>query len=289
VRRLREITASIPGVQSVSLSVGAVPMQGDSELPFWLEGQPKPESDRDMKMSLFYAVQPDYLKVMRIPLLRGRFLTTQDNEHSPAVMVIDEHFAKLIFGDQDPVGRRVNFDILNTSPEIVGVVGHVKQWGLGEDSRSPVQAQCYFPLSQVPDQFLALMSRATGVFMRTAGSPLGEVSAIRHVLARFKSDVVMYDVRTMDSIISDSLAAQRFSMILLGIFAGLALVLSGIGAAAAFGLTRLMSRMIFGISAHDPGTFGGVAVLLFIVAGAACYFPARRATQTDPLAALRHE
>jgi predicted permease len=337
MRRIRDMMASVPGVRTVSLTVGSVPMQGDSELPFWLEGQPKPSSDQDMKVSLFAAVQPDYLKVMRIPLLRGRFLTRQDNEHSPAVVVIDDQFARLVFGDQDPVGKRVNFDILSTSPEIVGVVGHVKQWGLGEDSHSPVQAQCYFPLSQIPDQFLPLMSRGTGVLMRTAGPPLGEVSAIRSMLARFDGEVVMYDMETMDGTISDSLAAQRFSMVLLGIFAGLALALSAvgiygvisyisgqrtheigvrmalgaqptdvlrmivgqgavlalvgiaIGAAAAFGLTRLMSKMIFGISTHDPLTFGVVAFLLCAVAVVACYFPARHATRTDPLAALRYE
>ena len=337
MRHLRDMMAGVPGVQSVSLNVGAVPMHGDSELPFWLEGQPKPASDQDMKVSLFAAVQPDYLRAMRIPLLRGRFLGHQDNEHSPAVMVIDDQFARLVYGNQNPIGKRVNFDLLNTSPEIVGVVGHVKQWGLAEDSHSPVQMQCYFPLSQVPDQFMPLMSRGTGVLMRTAGPPLAEVGALRNVLSQFNSELVMYDTEPLDSIISNSLAAQRFSMILLGIFAGLALVLSAvgiygvisyisgqrtheigvrmalgaqpgdvlrmivgqgtglavlgiaIGAAIALGLTHLMSKMIFGISAHDPLTFGVVAVVLCVVAVGACYVPARRATRIDPLAALRYE
>lgn len=337
MRRIRDVMKQIPGVESASLSVGSVPMNSDSELPFWLEGQPKPSSDADMKSSLFYAVQSDYLKIMRTPLLRGRFLTPQDNEHSPAVIVIDEQFARLAFGNQDPVGKRVNFDILNTSPEIVGVVGHVKQWGLGEDAHSPVQAQFYLPLSQIPDQFLPLMSRGTGAIIRTAGPPLAEVGTVRQALEQYNSQLVTYDPETLDNIISDSLAARRFSMILLGIFACLALVLSAvgiygvisyissqrtheigvrmalgaqpadvlrmivgqgtglaligvvIGAAAAFGLTRLMGKMIFGISAHDPLTFGVVAFLLSAVAIVACYFPARRATRTDPLVALRYE
>ncbi len=337
MRRIRDIMAQVPGVQSASLSVGSVPMSGDSELPFWLEGQPKPSSDSEMKSSLFYAVQPDYLNVMRTPLLRGRFLTPQDNEHSPAVIVIDEQFARLAFGNQDPIGRRVNFDILNTSPEIVGVVGHVKQWGLGENAQSPVLAQFYLPISQIPDQFLPLMSRGTGALIRTAGPPLSAVGAVRQAVEQYNSQLVMYDTQTMDSIISDSLAARRFSMVLLGIFAGLALVLSAvgiygvisyissqrtheigvrmalgaqpadvlrmivgqgaglaligvaIGIAAAFGLTRLMGKMIFGISAHDPLTFAAVAVVLSAVAVIACYFPARRATRTDPLVALRYE
>jgi predicted permease len=337
MRRIRDVMEQIPGVQSASLSVGSVPMNGDSELPFWLEGQPKPASDSDMKSSLFYAVQSDYLKIMRTPLLRGRFLTPQDNEHSPPVIVIDEQFARLAFGNQDPIGRRVNFDILNTTPEIVGIVGHVKQWGLGDDAGSPVQAQCYLPLSQIPDQFLPLMSRGTGVLMRTAGPPLAQISAIRQGLTQYNSQLVTYNTETMDEIISESLAARRFSMVLLGIFAALALILSavgiygvisyiagqrtreigvrmalgaqpadvlrmivgqgaalamigvGIGATVALGLTRLMGKMIFGVSAHDPLTYIGVAMLLSFVAVIACYFPARRATRTDPLVALRYE
>jgi putative ABC transport system permease protein len=337
MRRISDAMAQVPGVQSASLTVGSVPMNGDSDLPFWLEGQPKPTSDSEMKSSLFYAVQPDYLKIMRTPLLRGRFLTPQDNEHSPQVIVIDEEFARIAFGSQDPIGKRVNFAILNTSPEIVGVVGHVKQWGLDEDGQSPIMAQCYLPVSQIPDQFLPLMSRGTGAIVRTAGPPLAEVGAVRRALGQYNSQLVMYDTETMGEIVSDSLAARRFSMVLLGIFAGLALVLSavgiygvisyisgqrtheigvrmalgaqpgdvlrmivgqgaglaligvGIGAAVAFGLTRLMSKMIYGVSAHDPLTFASVAFVLSLVAIVACYFPARRATRTDPLTALRYE
>lgn len=337
MRRIRDTMAQVPGVESASLNVGSVPMNGDSDLPFWLEGQPKPTSDSEMKSSLFYAVQPDYLKIMRTPLLRGRFLTAQDNEHSPPAIVIDEEFARIAFGNQDPIGKRVNFAILNTSPEIVGVVGHVKQWGLDENAGSPIQAQCYLPISQIPDQFLPLMSRGTGAMIRTAGPPLAEVDAVRRALGQYNSQVVMYGTETMDGIISDSLAARRFSMMLLGIFAGLALLLSavgiygvisyisgqrtheigvrmalgaqpgdvlrmivgqgaglaligvGIGAAVAFGLTRLMSKMIYGVSAHDPITFLSVAFVLSFVAVIACYFPARRATRTDPLTALRYE
>jgi putative ABC transport system permease protein len=337
MRRIRDTMVEVPGVEAASLTAGSVPMESDSELPFWLEGQPKPTSDSDMKTALFDAVQPDFLKIMGIPLLRGRFLTAQDNEHSPQVMVIDEQFARIVFGGKDPIGQRVNLEILNMTPEIVGVVGHVKQWGLAEDINSPVLAQFYFPLSQVPDQFLPLMSRGTEVVMRTSGAPLAEVDAVRRAIGKYNGEVVMYGMETMESVISDSLAARRFSMILLGIFAGLALVLSavgiygvisyisgqrtheigvrmalgaqpgdvlrmivgqgaglaligvGIGAAVAYGLTRLMSRMIYGVSAHDPLTFLSVAFLLSLVAVIACYFPARRATRTDPLVALRYE
>ena len=336
-RRTQEELAAIPGVQSASLTVTARPLQGDSEVPFWLEGQAKPPTQAEMKETLFYTVQPDYLKVMGIPLQRGRFLTSADNEHSPLVTVIDERFAQIHFGNQDPIGKHINFDILNVTAEIVGVVGHVKQWGLDADVTSSIQAQCYFHMAQIPDQFVRLIGGNTGIVLRTAGSPLAQVGSIRHVLDEANRQQVMYAIHTMDGIIAESLAARRFSAVLLGIFGALAVVMScvgiygvvsylagqrnheigvrmalgaerrhvlqmvlgegakmtllgvAIGRGAAFGLTRLMANMLVGVSAHDPLTLAAVASLLVLVALAACYVPARRATKVDPMVALRHE
>ena len=336
-RRTQEELAAIPGVQSASLTVTARPLQGDSEVPFWLEGQAKPPTQAEMKETLFYTVQPDYLKVMGIPLQRGRFLTSADNEHSPVVTVIDERFAQLHFGNQDPIGKHINFDILNVTAEIVGVAGHVKQWGLDADVTSSIQAQCYFHMAQIPDQFVRLIGGNTGFVLRTAGSPLAQVGSIRHVLDEANRQQVMYAIHTMDEIIAESLAARRFSAVLLGIFGALAVVMScvgiygvvsylagqrnheigvrmalgaerrhvlqmvlgegakmtllgvAIGLVAAFGLTRLMANMLVGVSAHDPLTLAAVASLLVLVALAACYVPARRATKVDPMVALRHE
>ncbi len=336
-RRMEDSLHVIPGVVAASLTVGSLPTQSDSELPFWLEGQPKPSAQAEMKSALFYLVQPDYLNAMRTPLKRGRFLSTADNENSPFVTVIDERFRQLYFGNQDPIGKRINFSILNVSAEIVGVVGHVKQWGLDEDSTSPIQAQCYFALTQIPAQFVSLLASNMGIVVRTAGSPTAQVGLIRRALDQINSQQVMYDIRTMDEIISESLAARRFSMILLGIFAALALVMScvgiygvisylagqrtheigirmalgaerrhvlemvlgegakmallgvGIGLVAAFGLARFMANLLFGVSTYDPLTFAVVAGLLILVALAACYIPARRATKVDPMEALRYE
>jgi putative ABC transport system permease protein len=323
-----------PGVEAASLRAASTPLGVESVVPLWLEGQPKPSTQAEMKLTLFYLVQPDYLKVMKIPLERGRFLTWEDNERSPLVMVVDERFARLYFPNQDPIGKRVNFDILNTTAQIVGVVGHIKHQGLGEDVGGP---ECYFPLSQLPDKFMPLTTHGVGVAVRTAGLPLAQLGSIRRVLERVNSQLVMYDTETMDGIISGSLAARRFSMILLEIFAALALVMSCVGIygvishlasqrtheigirmalgaerrdvlrmvlgegvkmallgvaagiVASVGLTRLMANMLFGVSAHDPLTFTLVATLLVLVALAACYIPARRATRVDPMVALRYE
>jgi len=336
-RQTEAALASLPGVVAVSSMDGSSPMEGDSELPFWIEGHPKPSSDNDMSFSLFYLVDPDYLKAMQIPLIRGRFINAEDTLQSPPAIVIDEYFARKFFPSEDPIGKRVNLEILGVQAEIVGVIGHVKQWGLDENSKSPVEAQFCFSLMQVPDKFMPLLAKSGQVIMRTKGSPDALIGPIRHTIEQINSQEVMYGAESMDRIISDSLAARRFSMILLGIFAAIALLLScvgiygvisylvgqrtheigirialgaqrsdvlrlilgqgarmaligvAIGIAAGLALTRLMGKMLFGVSAHDPLTFAGVAIVLILVALAACYIPARRAMHTDPIVALRYE
>ena len=312
-------------------------MNGDSELPFWLEGQPKPATQDEMSIALFYLVEPEYLKAMGTPLKRGRFLAEQDNEHSPPVVVIDEIFARKYFPNEDPIGKRLNLAIVDMQPMIVGVAGHVKHWGLDSDATAKIQAQIYIPFMQLPDRLMPLLSNGVGLVARTRG-PQGELAeTIRRTLARMNSDQVVYGVQSMDEIVADSFSDRRFSMILLGVFAGLALILSsigiygvvsylaeqrtheigirlalgaqrgdvlrlvlgqgagmalvgvGIGLGATLGLTRLMSKMLFSVSATDPLTLGGVSVMLTAVALVACYIPAHRAMRTDPVIALRYE
>jgi predicted permease len=336
-QQLHDAIAAVPGVESVSLTTGSSPMQGDSELPLWLDREPKPATTADMKVSLFYFGQADYLKVMKIPLKRGRFLQDSDNEHSSPVIVIDEDFAKKYFGNDDPIGRHVHFEILNTSAEIVGIVGHIKQWGLDSEGKENVAAQAYFPLAQVPDSLLGLLDRGTSVIVRTSQPQTGSLETITEAVHSVNSEVVVYGAKTMSDIIADSLAAKRFAMVLLGAFAVLALLLScigiygvisylvgqrtqeigirmalgarassvslmvlsqagkmallgvGAGLIASLGLGRLIANMLFGVKAHDPLTFVGVAVMLLFVALAACYLPARRASRVDPIVALRYE
>jgi predicted permease len=228
-REVHDKLAALPGVEAVSLSMAGRPFQGDSEAPFWLEGQPKPASQSQMKRTLIYLVQPDYLKAMKIPLQRGRFLTPADNEHTPPVAVIDDQFARLSFPGENPIGKRINFDVINTTVEIVGVAGHVKQWGLDEAKGPPVLAECYLATSQVPDQLVPLIASNLAVVMRTAGSPGAQSDAIRHAIGQINSQAAVYAIVTMDGIISDRLSSERFSMILMAIFAGLALIMASVG------------------------------------------------------------
>ena len=338
IRELSQTLRAIPGVQAASVTGSAVPLSGsDNEFSFWIDGQAKPANISEMNQALTYLVDPGYLNAMQIPLLRGRFIAATDDEHSPQVIVIDDNFARKYFPNQDPVGRRIHLALINTDAEIVGVVGHVKHWGLDlEADRHPLQEQIYSPYLQIPDAVLTGPPQAS-VVLRSAGSPLEMVGAVREAIVKLNSQNVMDEAETMEAIIADSLAERRFSMILLSIFATLALLLSsigiygvisyvvgqrtreigirialgaqrgtvlrlmlgegmkmamigiGVGIVAAAGLTRLMSQLIYGVSAADPVTFAGVIVILTTVAFAACYVPARRAMRVDPIIALRCE
>ena len=220
---------AIPGVESVSAMGGSLPMQGDSELPFWLEGQPAPATDSEMNWALFYLAEPGYLNAMQTPLLRGRFLSAQDTLHSPPVIVIDEYFAHKFFPGQNPIGRRVNLGLFGVLAEIVGVAGHVKHFGLDGDAQASIQAQFYFPLMQVPDKFMPLLSKGVGFVMRTRVSPETLLGDIRRTVGQLSNQQVVYGEETMEETVDGSLAARRFAMDLLGIFAVLALVLACVG------------------------------------------------------------
>jgi len=291
-----------------------------------------------MNWALEYTVEPDYLQVMRIPLKRGRFFIPQDNEHSPAVAVIDDVCARKYFPNENPIGKHIHLHNNGDQPaEIVGVVGHVKQWGLDSDDTQSLRAQLYHSFMQLDDGAMALSVPGTGVLVRSEGTADALFASIRHTNQMMNNEQAIYGPQTMDEVIAGSLATRQFSMILLASFALVALVLASVGIygvlaylvgqrtheigirmalgagrydvlrlvvgqgammallgvalglAAAMGLTRLMSDMLYGVSATDPLTFIAVAILLIFVALAACYIPARRATKVDPMVALRYE
>ncbi len=226
-RQLHDAISRAPGVATASLSWGSFPMNGDDEDVFWLDGQPRPGSMSDMLWSLRYIVEPDYLAAMGIPLQRGRFFSPQDDEHAPRVVVVDDVFARKFFPDQDPIGRRLNID--EGQLLIVGVVGHVVQYGLDNDETQSVRAQMYRPFMQMSDQAMKLTPSGMTAVVRAAG-PLDDVlGAIRQSTARLAADRVIYGAETMQEIIGRTLAARRFTMTLFTVFALAALLLASIG------------------------------------------------------------
>jgi predicted permease len=337
VREVDEKLGSTAGIKAVSQVWGALPMGSDDEQLFWLAGHPKPANETGMSWAVDYIVGPDYLKVMDIALRRGRFFISQDDEHSPLVAVVDEVFAQKYFPDQDPIGKRIVMNNSGRKLEIVGVVGHVKQWGLDLDDTQSLRAQIYIPCMQMPDDFIAMTPAGLSVVVRYEGNLSPVFDSIRHTIRQMSSQQVIFGDQTMESIIADSTAQRRFAMILLGAFAAVALILASVGVygviayvvgqrtqeigirmalgaqrrdvlslilwqgtrlallgvaigiAGAFALTRLMADLLYGVAATDPVTFAVLALVLTIVAMAACYLPARRAARVDPVAALRWE
>jgi len=331
-RRLNEM----PGVAAASMTAAATPMVSEDDRYFWIDGQPKPASSSDMYMALFYVVEPGYLPAMGIELKKGRFFTDQDDERSTRVVVIDEKLAQQRFGLEDPIGRRLHLDEDGPPYDVVGVVGHVKQWGLDGDEQE-LQAQMYVPFRAASDQQVA-GTGGMGVVLRSDGdlSP-SFFTSVRDVVQQQNNQNVISNTQTMNEVIADSLGQRRFAMIVLGAFAAAALLLASLGIygvisylvgqrtheigvrvalgasrrqiltlvlghgmkmtlagvvlglIAAFGLTRLIRTMLYGVGATDPMTFALIAVLLTLVALVACYIPARRATKVDPLVALRNE
>jgi predicted permease len=335
LRELSDQIASSPGVSAVSFSAGAIPLASEDDLFFWVEGQPKPASQSEMSMALVYRVEPGYLAAMGVPLKHGRFFTDQDDERSQSVVVIDEVFARKHFGNADPVGKRILQDG-GDPQQIIGVVGHVKQWSINADDEQTLQAQLYEPFRQFSDNSMNGLAAGLGVVTRFEGASAPFESIRRVVQSQNKQNVISRP-QTMNEVIAASLAQQRFLMILLDSFAVTALLLASLGLygvisylvgqrtqelgirlalgaqrkdvlrlvlshgmkmalggvalglVAALGLTRLLGRMLYGVSATDPLTFAVITLLLVTVALVACFVPARRATKVDPLVALRYE
>jgi predicted permease len=230
--KLRELTgrlAALPGVQSVSVNLGDLPLEGDSEVPFWPSEKPKPLESSEMPLALSYSVGPDYFKAMQIPILRGRVFTPQDDPSAPAVAVIDEDLATSIFPGEEVVGKTLNIGTDPKPIEILGVVGHVKHWGLDADAKAPVHYQVYFSYIQLSGPLLPIAVSNASVVVRSNASPETLVGPIRKEIGSFDGSAVVYNVRPMDQLLASSLAERRFSMALLGIFAGIALLLAVIG------------------------------------------------------------
>ena len=319
---------ALPSVKSAG-AVFPLPLSGAEEgMGFSIEGRPPAAPGESLSTGPRW-VSPDYFKVMGLRLMRGREISEGDGSNSPNVLVINEAMAGRFFPDEDPIGKRIAFNRVNGVPnwrEIVGVVGNVKDIALDTEPRP----QMYIPFTQSPIFIMTLV-------LRTAGDPLSLVAAARGEVVAVNPSQPISNVHTMEELVSNSAAQRRFNMLLLSIFAGVALLLAavgiygvmsyavaqrthemgvrmalgartpdvlalvikqgmtlalsgvGIGLAAAYGLTRILESLLYGVSPTDPLTFSMIAVLLALIALLACYLPARRATKVDPMNALRYE
>jgi predicted permease len=325
----------LPGVQAAGL-IDAIPLSDDgSHQPISIEGRPvvamadQPEVDVRL-------ISPGYVSAMHISLLRGRDVDDSDVPGRPGAVLISQSMAKLFWPNEDPVGKHLTMYFFpDMARVVVGVVADVKLQALNETRPAPT---LYLPLGQLsPPKGTNWRSFGMILAVRTGMEPVSAIPSISSFVRNVDADIPLLNIRTMDDWVSTSLSPQRFAMLLLASFAGLALLLavvgiysvmsysvsrrtheigvrvalgasradvlalvvrqglvlaltgSAIGIAGALLLSRLMSSQLYGVSPTDPITFVAVSVLLTLVALAACYIPARRAMQIDPMVALRYE
>jgi predicted permease len=325
-----ERLSALPGVTAAG-GVTALPL---SRMMAWgpitVEGRAAAEGEKFLNADI-RIVGGEYFRAMQIPLLKGRVFSEQDTKTTMRVVVVDEQMATQLWPGEDPIGKRIRtggFDVTPDTPwmTVVGVVGRVKQDALDADSR-----MAYYRFQgQTP-------SRAMNVVVRTARDPAALAQTVAREIHALDPNLPIYKMRSMNDRVSESLAERRFSMLLLALFAALALGLAAIGTygvmaclvsqgtrelgirlalgaaprdllvmvvrqgmlvalaglalgvAGALVLTRFMGALLFGVRATDPATFLTMTAALMSVAFAACYIPARRAAQVNPMVSLRIE
>jgi putative ABC transport system permease protein len=224
-RQLEENVARIPGVTAFGISNG-LPLGVANHPTFFIQGRPLPEPGQETS-AVRYTVSPGYFDAMGIQLKRGRLFTPQDTPDTPLVMVIDEALAQY-FQNEDPIGKQIS-QSRDGSPkyEIVGVVGHVEQDNL--ESQRVRTPQFYLAFNQIPPDRLPGYVRRINLLSRTSVDPSSLTSAVRDQIAALNKDQAVFNVRTMEEIVGQSVAPRRFSMMLLSIFALFALALASIG------------------------------------------------------------
>jgi predicted permease len=228
---LNERLTALPGVESASVQIGGLPFMGRTTIGFLSEDDPPSNNPSDLRLARFYGVGVDHFKAMGIPVLRGRSFTNADKPASPAVTVVDEELARSVFPGQDPIGKHIIIGIFGlTRPiEIVGVVRHVKHNGLDSDATDRVRSEYYFPIDQVPDTILTLATSGVAGIVRSKTTPESLFNSIRKELGAFESDRAVSNEKSMTDAIAATLARRRFSLMVLGGFTAIALVLSIVG------------------------------------------------------------
>jgi predicted permease len=325
-KRLGDRVKELPGIESVGMNF-FLPLSSNSAAwgPITIEGYvPKTASELIISNERF--ISPDYLRVMGIPLIKGRDFDERDIKGAPEVIIVNEELARRFWPDEDPIGKRIQRGGKGPWRKVVGVVRDDKEFSL--ENEPPITL--FHPVEQ-----FTIGSRY--FVARTSSDPAPMIAAVTEEIRALDPELPAYDVSTMEQRVHDTLARRRFAMFLLGVFAAFAVVLAAIGIygvmtywvnqrtheigirmalgagqrsilqlvirqasvlvsagilaglAGAFALTRVMSSLLFGVSATDRFTFIVISLLLAVVALLASYVPARRATKVDPMVALRHE
>jgi putative ABC transport system permease protein len=316
----------LPGVRSVG-AIDWLPLAGQrSATRMTIEGEP-PTAPGEEPGADVRAVDPGFFGAMEIPLIRGRGIESGDRAGLPRAVVVSQTFVARYLAGGNPIGRRIHMEWGDTLvATVVGVVGDIKHTGVD----SVVSPTVYWALPQFPRGFMTLVVRTADEPMRLGNALVAQVRAL-------DPDQPVADIKAFDEWLGGSVARRRFSLLLLGGFAALALVLTAIGLygttaysvvrrtrefgirlalgadsrevlwgvlrhalvvvgvgiaaglAGAMAFSRLMSSLLFEVSVTDPGVFVAIAAMLLVVGGAAGFIPARRATQVDPMVALRSE
>jgi putative ABC transport system permease protein len=317
-----------PGMRDSALVVPTPLADGGVRVPFEIVGQP-PAFAAESRTGDFVSTTPNYLRVMGIPLVAGRFFTADDVMSTPRVTVISAAMARVYFPNQDPIGKQISFSFPSDPSvprEIVGIVGDVRDSALGEDPKPMM----YVPFAQAPFWGSDLVVNST---LSTASV----AAAIRQEAMAIDKDLPVGDIAKMTDVLATNVAQPRFRTELLVLFAAMALILAAtgifgvisdsvsrrtreigirvalgasrntislmvlretlllalaglaVGVPCTFAASRLLGHMLFGVSANDPVTLIAVAFALIAVAIIAGFVPLRRAMRVDPMIALRHE
>ncbi|MCM3872702.1 MAG: ABC transporter permease [Pyrinomonadaceae bacterium] len=324
-RQVMERIQEVPGVQSVSL-VRGLPFSGNGGTTAIILPDREPPARGMEPEVMFNTAMPNYFETIGIPFIKGRLFGPQDQTNTPTVLIINQTMARRFWPDQDPLGKQIKFVEDGSSGTVVGVVGDAKHYWLDDEAKpqmyaSYTQQPGYFAtvVIRTTVEPLALTESVRQALWKVdADQPMWKIRTVEFLVNRSVADrkflmalmgifaslalvltmiglygVISYLVnqRTQEIGIRMALGAQMGDILRMILKQGMVLVLTGValGLGASWLMTRLMSRLLYQVSATDPLTFGTIALLLTAVALLACYLPARRATKVDPLVALRYE